>query len=103
MVEEVLSRDLAMFPANRNATSDPRFLAMPYAPVFIEQMEHSHSPVVVPLAHSVFWREFNGALERSVLGTQTIDEALHQAEAVIQAANSRAFDYDQYVRSKMGF
>ena len=103
LLEEALSRELVMFPANRAAANAPRFAAIPNAKVFIEQMEHSHSPVVVPLAHSVFWREFNGALERAVVGTQTVREALEQAEAVVQEANTRAFDYDAFVRTQMSF
>ena len=103
ILEEALSRELALFPANRDAAHDPRFFEQPHAPIFIQQMEHAHSPVVVPLAHSVFWREFNSALERAVQGTQSIRESLQQAEQVIQAANSRAFDYDTFVRSRMSF
>ncbi len=103
MVQEALSRDDTLFPANRLAAADPRFKDSPHVDVFIEQMEHSYSPVVVPLAHSVFWREFYGALERAVTGTQSVQEALEQAERIVQQANTSAFEYDSFVRSRMSF
>jgi multiple sugar transport system substrate-binding protein len=103
LLEELAQRDDDLFPANRLAATDPLFLKDADTRVFVRQMEFSHSPVVVPLAHGVFWREFYGALERSVFKTQSVSEALKQAETIIQDANTRAVDYDEFVRSKMSF
>jgi len=66
-------------------------------------MDFAHSPTVVPLAHGVFWREFVGALERSVLKEQPTQEAFEQAETVVQDALTRSGGYDRYVRANMSF
>jgi multiple sugar transport system substrate-binding protein len=97
-IEEVLATDDDLFPANRRAAQDPRFLTSPAMEVFARQMEVAHSPTVVPLAHDVFWREFYGAQERVIYGLQTPREALLQAEQVVQDALVRAREYDAYVR-----
>ena len=102
-LEEIASRDDPLFPANMQAAYDSSFIAEPLVEVFVRQMDFAHSPTVVPLAHGVFWREFYGALERSVHGEQTPEAALKQAEATVQSALDRAVRYDRYVRSKMDF
>lgn len=103
LLEELALGDGDLFPANRLAATDPAFLKDAHKEIFVRQMEFSHSPVVVPLAHGVFHREFNGALERVVYKRQSVAEALKQAEKIIQEANSRAVDYDAYVRTRMTF
>ena len=100
-LEEVASRDDPLFPANLHAAYDSSFISRPLMDVFVRQMDFAHSPTVVPLAHSLFWREFYGALERSVQGVQTPEEALIQAEQTVQSALDRAVRYDRYVRSRM--
>jgi multiple sugar transport system substrate-binding protein len=100
-LEEVAATDADLFPANRLAAEDPRFLASPAMRVFADQMAVAHSPTVVPLAHDVFWREFFGAQERVLFGLQTPEEALAQAEAVVQDALDRARAYDAYVRARV--
>lgn len=102
-LEEIASRDDPLFPANMQAAYDSSFIAEPLVEVFVRQMDFAHSPTVVPLAHGVFWREFYGALERTVHGEQTPEAALKQAEATVQSALDRAVRYDRYVRSKMDF
>lgn len=102
-LEEIAARDDPLFPANMHAAYDSSFISEPLVEVFVRQMDFAHSPTVVPLAHGVFWREFYGALERSVHGEQTPEAALRQAEATVQSALDRAVRYDRYVRSKMDF
>jgi multiple sugar transport system substrate-binding protein len=102
-VEEVRRTEDDLFPANRHAATDPRFMKDDVVAVFVRQMDHAHSPAVVPLAHDVFWREFYGAQERVLHGLQTPDEALRQAEAVVQGALDRALAYDRFVRTRMAF
>ena len=100
-LEEIASRDDPLFPANMHAAYDSSFISQPLVEVFVRQMDFAHSPTVVPLAHGVFWREFYGALERSVQGQQPPEEALLQAELIVQSALDRAVRYDRFVRSKM--
>lgn len=102
-IQEVLHTDDDLFPANREAAQDPRFMQEATTEVFVRQMDHAHSPTVVPMAHDVFWREFYGAQERVVHGLQTPEVALRQAERVIQGALDRARDYDRFVRTRMDF
>lgn len=98
-LEEVAATEEDLFPANRRAAEDPSFLTTPALRVFAAQMAVAHSPAVVPLVHDVFWREFFGAQDRVLFGLQTPDQALAQAEAVVQDALDRARAYDAYVRA----
>lgn len=100
-LEEIASRNDPLFPANIHAAYDSSFISKPLVDVFVRQMNFAHSPTVVPLAHGVFWREFYGALERSVQGEQNPEDALLQAEITVQSALDRAVNYDEYVRSRM--
>jgi multiple sugar transport system substrate-binding protein len=100
-LEEVAATEEDLFPANRLAAEDPRFLSSPAMRVFADQMAVAHSPTVVPLTHDVFWREFFGAQERVLFGQQAPAEALTQAEAVVQDALDRARAYDDYVRARV--
>lgn len=102
-LQEVLETGGGLFPANRDAAVDPRFLKDDVVGVFVRQMEHAHSPTVVPMAHDIFWREFYGAQERVAHGLQTPEEALRQAERVVQGSLDRSLDYDRYVRAHMDF
>jgi multiple sugar transport system substrate-binding protein len=100
---EVAATEEDLFPANRLAAEDPRFISSPAMRVFADQMAVAHSPTVVPLAHDVFWREFFGAQERVLFGLQTPGEALAQAERVVQDALDRARAYDDFVRAEVPF
>jgi ABC-type glycerol-3-phosphate transport system substrate-binding protein len=100
-LEEIERTTESLFPANRRAAYDPRFLNGPGREIFVRQMEFSHSPSVIPLAHDVFWREFFGAQERVVFGRQTPAEALAQAQNAVQAVLDVAVEYDRYVRTHM--
>jgi ABC-type glycerol-3-phosphate transport system substrate-binding protein len=102
-LEELAARDDDLFPANRKAAADSSFIVSPEIEVFVRQMEFAHSPIVVPLAHGVFWREFYGALERTVHGQQSAEEAFAQAEKLVQESLDRSSEYDAYVRENMTF
>jgi multiple sugar transport system substrate-binding protein len=102
-LQEVLATGGGLFPSNRAAAVDPRFLTDDVIEVFVRQMDHAHSPTVVPMAHDIFWREFYGAQQRVVYGQQTPEAALRQAEHVVQGALDRALAYDRYVRAHMDF
>ncbi|MCK7528623.1 MAG: hypothetical protein MZV64_69255 [Ignavibacteriales bacterium] len=52
--------------------------------IFVDLLEHSKTPTIVPLAHDVFWREYMGAQERAIHKIQSPVEALKQAEKTIQ-------------------
>jgi multiple sugar transport system substrate-binding protein len=100
-LEEIEHTEESLFPANRYAAYDPRFLNSPERQVFVSQMEFGHSPSIVPLAHEVFWREFFGAQERVIHGLQSPEAALAQAQHSVQAILDVAIDYDAYVRTHM--
>jgi len=91
-----------LFPSNKLAANDEAFLSL-NAPnkIFVELLEHSKTPTIVPLAHDVFWREYMGAQERIVHKIQTPLIALKQAEKTIQMHLDETLEYDNYVRSKV--
>jgi multiple sugar transport system substrate-binding protein len=100
-LREVEMTEESLFPANRLAASDPRFMKNHEREVFVTMMDYSHSPSVVPMAHDVFWREVMGAQERVMHGQQNPVEALRQGEDVLQKVLDEAMDYDKYVQSKL--
>jgi multiple sugar transport system substrate-binding protein len=102
-LEEVLTQEESLFPANREAAFDPSFNTTAERHIFVTQMEYSHSPSVVPMAHDIFWREFFGAQERVVYGLQTPGQALRQGNQVLQANLDDALAYDAYVRERLKF
>jgi multiple sugar transport system substrate-binding protein len=102
-LEEVLTMDESLFPANRAAAYDTAFNTTVERNIFVTEMEYSHSPSVVPMAHDIFWREFFGAQERVVYGLQTPRDALRQGNEVLQANLDDALAYDSYVRGKLKF
>jgi multiple sugar transport system substrate-binding protein len=91
-----------LFPSNKLAANDTAFLSlnMPNR-IFVDLLEHSKTPTIVPLAHDVFWREYMGAQERVIHKIQTPLEALKQAERTIQMHLDETIEYDNYVRSKV--
>ena len=97
-LEEIEHTEESLFPSNRRAAYDVRFMNSPQREVFVRMMEFGHTPSIVPLAHDVFWREFFGAQERVIHGLQTPEEALAQAQRGVQSVLDVAVDYDAYVR-----
>jgi multiple sugar transport system substrate-binding protein len=102
-LDEVLTMEGSLFPANRLAATDPAFNNSTERAIFVTEMEYSHSPSIVPMAHDVFWREFFGAQERAVFGLQSAEEALKQGNQVLQGILDEALAYDGYVRQRMKF
>jgi multiple sugar transport system substrate-binding protein len=93
-----------LFPSNRIAAQDPIFQDDPYMKIFANQMNHAHSPAVVPLAHEVFWRELNmNAVDLIIDKTKTVQEVLDLANAQVQRELSAALEYQDYVLSIMHF
>ena len=91
-----------LFPSNKLAANDPAFLALnPPNKIFVNLLEHSRTPTIVPLAHDVFWREFMGAQERVIHRLQSPIEALTQAEKTIQLHLNETIEYDNYVSRKV--
>ena len=91
-----------LFPSNKFAANDPAFLSLnPPNRIFVDLLEHSKTPTIVPLAHDVFWREYMGAQERAIHKIQSPIEALKQAEKTIQMHLDETTEYDNYVRSKV--
>jgi multiple sugar transport system substrate-binding protein len=99
---EVEKAEESMFPANRLAATDPRFMKNHEREIFVRMMDYAHSPAVVPMAHDVFWREIMGAQERVIRRIQAPDEALMQGEKVLQRILDDALAYDGYVAAKQG-
>jgi multiple sugar transport system substrate-binding protein len=103
-LEESHAQQEVLFPANRHAANDSTFIKENQSiKTLVDMMEFAHSPTIVPMAHDVFWREFLGAREKALHKIQTPEQALRQAEAVIQTQLDQAIKYDEYVRSKMNF
>lgn len=101
LTEAEKQREL-LFPSNKLAANDPLFLAMnPPNKIFVDLLEHSKTPAIVPMAHDVFWREYMGAQERVIHKIQSPAEALIQAERTIQLHLDETIEYDNYVRSKV--
>ena len=101
-LKEAESEKVILYPANKYAAGDSSFVRDDYAKIiFNEEMDYSHSPTIVPLAHDVFWREFIGARDRAIHKIQTPIAALQQAQSAIQQQLNQAIDYDNYVQSRM--
>ena len=102
LTEALKQKDL-LFPANRQAANDPRFLDLNKEnKTFVELLEHSESPAIIPLAHDAFWREFGIAQEKALNKIQKPYDALKQAEQSIQSQLNEAIDYNNYVMNKLG-
>lgn len=99
---EVEKAEESMFPANRLAAIDPRFMKNREREIFVQMMDSAHSPAVVPMAHEVFWREIMGAQERVIRRIQSPAEALAQGERILQRVLDDALAYDAYVAAKQG-
>lgn len=101
-LQEIEHTEESLFPANRFAAYDPRFMNSPERKVFVRMMDYGHSPSILPLVHDGFWREFFGAQERVIHGRQTPLEALTQAQRAVQGVLDVAIEYDAYVQKRGG-
>jgi len=90
-----------LFPANRRAAYDKRFNKDRETNIFVKHIELANSPAVVPMAHDVFWREFYNAVEHIMHKIQSIDEALEQADKMVNNELHKTLKYDEYVRSRI--
>ncbi len=102
-LKTILANEENLFPANRLAARDSLFLSNSGMAIFLRQLEFAHSTTIVPLAHDVFWREFTSALERVAHGSQEPEQALKQAQKLVQTELDDALQYDRYVRANMEF
>jgi multiple sugar transport system substrate-binding protein len=103
-LEESVSQQEILFPANKLAANDTAFIERDYSiRVLVDMMDFAHSPTIIPMAHDIFWREYLGARERAIHRIQTPEQALKQAQSVIQYQLDQAIEYDQFVRSKINF
>lgn len=101
LTEAEKQREL-LFPSNIEAANDPLFLSLNKPnKVFVDLLNHSKTPAIVPLAHDVFWREYMGAQERVIHKLQSPEDALKQAEKTIQIHLDETIQYDNYVRQEM--
>lgn len=91
----------AFFPANIEAARCPEQMALPGMPVFLQSMQWANSPTVVPLAHTVFWREYSRAWDDAVRGQLPAKAALERAEREIQSVLDDQLEYnDFYLETK---
>lgn len=84
------------FPANIEAANSPFQMSLPHMAVFVQSMDFGRSSTVVPLAHGVFWRSYSDAWESVMLGRQTAEAALRQAEKAVQRALDEQLDYNEF-------
>ncbi len=103
-LSEAESMEEMLYPANRFAASDSSYISnVKGGEIFYSQMNFAYSPTIVPMAHGVFWREFSMARERVMHRVQSTEEALKQAEKVIQAELDKAIGYEEYVNTQMEY
>ena len=92
---------ITFFPANIKAAQCPKEMAIPGMPIFVESMKWAHSPTIIALAHSVFWREYAMAWDEVIRGKKTAREALETAERIIQRSLDDQLTYnDFYLKHK---
>jgi len=89
------------FPANIEAATSPEQLARPHMDTFTESMQWAHTSNVVPMAHTVFWREMTSAWDRTIRGDATAKEALEEAERAVQKALDDQIDYNLFYRDHL--
>lgn len=99
---EALTIKENLFPANRGALESEAFLNVhPTRKVFVDMLAYAVSPVVVPMAHDVFWREYTVAREQAFYGRQSAETAFTMASLRVQRELREAMEYDRYVRANM--
>jgi len=86
----------SFLPSNIEVARSPKQMSVPHNEVFVESMKWARSPTIVPLAHSVFWREYGSAWDRVMRGLQAPLEALSDAEREIQRALDDQLEYYDY-------
>jgi hypothetical protein len=91
----------SLFSANREAAYHPEFLVEKNYKVFLDQMQRSKSPSIIPLAHDTFWREYTRAEERIIRNISTMEKNLLEAEKRIQTELDKSFRYYDYVTRKL--
>jgi multiple sugar transport system substrate-binding protein len=101
---EALTMKENLFPANRNTLESEDFLKVhPTRNTFVDMLEYAISPVVVPMAHDVFWREYTVARDQTFYGRQSPETAFTLASIRVQRELREALEYDRYVRANMDF
>ncbi len=99
---EALTMKENLFPANRKTLESNDFLNVhPTREVFVDMLGFAVSPVVVPMAHDVFWREYTVAREQTFYGRQSPETAFTMASIRVQRELREALEYDSYVRANM--
>jgi multiple sugar transport system substrate-binding protein len=99
---EALTMKENLFPANRLTLESSDFLKVhPTREVFVDMLAYAVSPVVVPMAHDVFWREYTVAREQTFYGRQSPETAFTMASIRVQRELREALAYDSYVRANM--
>jgi hypothetical protein len=92
---------VAFFPASIEVSKSPKQMALPYMDVFIDGMEWARSPTIIPLAHAVFWREYQNAWDVVMRGQKGAREALEAAEKEVQRALDDQIDYNKFYMDYM--
>jgi multiple sugar transport system substrate-binding protein len=99
---EALTMKENLFPANRKTLESGAFLNVhPTRDVFVDMLAFAVSPVVVPMAHDVFWREYTVARDQTFYGRQSPETAFTMASIRVQRELREALEYDSYVRANM--
>lgn len=99
---EALTMKENLFPANRKTLESNDFLNVhPTRKVFVDMLGFAVSPVVVPMAHDVFWREYTVARDQTFYGRQSPETAFTMASIRVQRELREAIEYDRYVRANM--
>ncbi len=97
VAEFAADRNLAaFFPANVEAANSPQQQSLPHMDVFTKSMEFAAPSTVVPLAHTVFWREYGNAWDRAMRGSMTPRESLELAEREVQRALDDQIEYNRF-------
>ena len=89
-----------LFPANRFAARDTLFSQTKNDKIFLKSMKYAHSPAIIPLVHSTFWREFLSVQDAVKHGADPKKE-LERAEKTIQREYESALSYDRFVQKKL--
>lgn len=89
---------VAFFPANIEVASSPIQMTVPHMQVFLDSMQYAHTPTVVALAHTVFWREYGNAWDEVMRGRRSARDALRRAEQEIQRALDDQLIYNDFYR-----
>lgn len=92
---------VSFFPANKIAAQSPKQRSVPHMDTFIESMKWGTPTTVIPLAHTVFYREYALAWDNATLGKKPPRQALRDAESEIQRALDHQLDYAEFYREHL--